>query len=69
MSSNDRRSCLSFYCSTGRLQGLQWLTGSSFHKDTIIVGHTLRSDLEALRMIHGRAVDMAKIVQKAANGP
>jgi hypothetical protein len=38
-------------------------------KDTIIVGHNLRSDLDALRMIHGRAVDMAKVVEKAANGP
>jgi hypothetical protein len=38
-------------------------------KDTIIVGHNLRSDLDALRMIHGRAVDMAKVVEKAAGGP
>ncbi|KAF1834566.1 hypothetical protein BDW02DRAFT_568951 [Decorospora gaudefroyi] len=38
-------------------------------KDTIIVGHNLRSDLDALRIVHGRAVDIAKIVEKAANGP
>ncbi|PZD04195.1 RNA exonuclease [Pyrenophora tritici-repentis] len=38
-------------------------------KDTIVVGHNLRSDLDALRMIHGRAVDIAKVVEKAANGP
>jgi hypothetical protein len=37
--------------------------------ETIIVGHNLRSDLDALRMIHGRAVDIAKIVEKAAQGP
>jgi hypothetical protein len=38
-------------------------------KDTIIVGHNLRSDLDALRIIHGRAVDVAKVVEKAARGP
>jgi hypothetical protein len=38
-------------------------------KDTIIVGHNLRSDLDALRMIHGRAVDVAKVAEKAAKGP
>lgn len=38
-------------------------------KETIIVGYNLRSDLDALRMIHGRAVDVAKSVEKAANGP
>jgi hypothetical protein len=38
-------------------------------KETIIVGHNLRSDLDALRMIHGRAVDIAKVVEKAAKGP
>lgn len=38
-------------------------------KDTIIVGHNLRSDLDALRIIHGRAVDVAKVVEKAAKGP
>ena len=38
-------------------------------KDTIVVGHNLRSDLDALRMIHGRAVDVAKVVEKAAKGP
>ncbi|CAO2651310.1 Nn.00g096070.m01.CDS01 [Neocucurbitaria sp. VM-36] len=38
-------------------------------KDTIIVGHNLRSDLDALRLIHGRAVDVAKVVEKAAQGP
>jgi hypothetical protein len=37
--------------------------------ETIIVGHNLRSDLDALRMIHGRAVDIAKVVEKAAHGP
>ncbi|RMZ71047.1 rna exonuclease [Pyrenophora seminiperda CCB06] len=38
-------------------------------KDTIVVGHNLRSDLDVLRMIHGRAVDIAKVIEKAANGP
>lgn len=37
--------------------------------ETIIVGHDLRSDLDALRLVHGRAVDIAKVVEKAANGP
>ncbi|KAF2741133.1 hypothetical protein EJ04DRAFT_558496 [Polyplosphaeria fusca] len=35
---------------------------------TIIIGHNLRSDLDVLRMIHGRAIDVAKIVEKAAGG-
>jgi hypothetical protein len=38
-------------------------------KETIIVGHNLRADLDALRMVHGRAVDMAKVAEKAAKGP
>lgn len=38
-------------------------------KETIIVGHNLRSELDALRIIHGRAVDIAKVVEKAAQGP
>jgi hypothetical protein len=38
-------------------------------KDTVIVGHNLRSDLDALRMVHGRAVDIAKVAEKAAKGP
>ncbi|KAG9185327.1 hypothetical protein G6011_07871 [Alternaria panax] len=38
-------------------------------KKTIVVGHNLRSDLDSLRMIHGRAVDIAKVVEKAAQGP
>ena len=38
-------------------------------KDTIIVGHNLRSDLDALRIVHGRAVDIAKVIEKAAQGP
>lgn len=38
-------------------------------KDTILVGHRLRSDLDALRMIHGQAIDVAKVYEKAANGP
>lgn len=37
--------------------------------ETIIVGHDLRRDLDAMRMIHGRAVDIAKVVEKAAKGP
>jgi hypothetical protein len=37
--------------------------------ETIIVGHNLRSDLDALRMVHGRAVDIAKVAEKAAKGP
>lgn len=42
---------------------------SFIDKDTIIVGHNLRSDLDALRIIHGRAVDIAKLIEKAAQGP
>ncbi|KAJ4369212.1 hypothetical protein N0V83_006297 [Neocucurbitaria cava] len=38
-------------------------------KETIIVGYNLRSDLDTLRMVHGRAVDVAKVVEKAAKGP
>lgn len=38
-------------------------------KDTIILGHNLRSDLDCLRMVHGRAVDIAKVAEKAAKGP
>lgn len=38
-------------------------------KETIIVGYNLRSELDALRIIHGRAVDIAKVVEKAAQGP
>lgn len=38
-------------------------------KDTIVVGHNLRSDLDCLRMVHGRAVDIAKVAEKAAKGP
>ena len=38
-------------------------------KETVVVGHNLRSDLDALRMIHGRAVDVAKVTEKAAKGP
>jgi hypothetical protein len=37
--------------------------------ETIIVGHNLRSDLDALCIVHGRAVDIAKVAEKAANGP
>ena len=38
-------------------------------KETIIVGHNLRPELDTLRIIHGRAVDIAKVVEKAAQGP
>ncbi|KAF1963022.1 hypothetical protein CC80DRAFT_399135 [Byssothecium circinans] len=36
--------------------------------ETIVVGLNLRNDMDALRMIHGRAVDIAKSVEKAADG-
>lgn len=36
---------------------------------TIIVGHNLRSDLDALRIVHGRAIDITKVVETAASGP
>jgi hypothetical protein len=32
-------------------------------------GHNLRSDLDALPMVHGRAVDIAKVFKRAARGP
>jgi hypothetical protein len=38
-------------------------------KETTIVGYNLRADLDVLRMIHGRAVDITKVVEKAAAGP
>jgi hypothetical protein len=38
-------------------------------KETIILGYNLRADFDTLRMIHGRAVDIAKSVEKAAAGP
>ncbi|KAF1929169.1 uncharacterized protein M421DRAFT_61217 [Didymella exigua CBS 183.55] len=38
-------------------------------KETIIVGHNLRAELDALRIIHGRAIDIAKVVESAAKGP
>jgi hypothetical protein len=38
-------------------------------KQTILVGYNLRANLDALRMIHGRSVDVIKTVEKAANGP
>ncbi|ORY12320.1 hypothetical protein BCR34DRAFT_563910 [Clohesyomyces aquaticus] len=38
-------------------------------KQTIIVGYNLRADLDALRMIHGRSVDVIKLIEKAADGP
>ncbi|KAF2689611.1 hypothetical protein K458DRAFT_130158 [Lentithecium fluviatile CBS 122367] len=38
-------------------------------RETIIVGHNLRGDLDSLRMVHGRAVDIVKVVEKAAGGP
>jgi hypothetical protein len=38
-------------------------------RDTIIIGYNLRSDLDALRLIHARAVDVVKVVEKAAEGP
>jgi len=36
--------------------------------DTVLVGHTLRHDLDALRMIHGCGVDVAILVQKSTGG-
>jgi hypothetical protein len=38
-------------------------------KETIILGHNLRADLDALRLIHGRAIDVVKVIEKAAAGP
>jgi hypothetical protein len=38
-------------------------------KQTVIVGHNLRNDLDALRIVHGRAIDVAKLAEKAAGGP
>ena len=38
-------------------------------QDTIIIGHNLRSDLDALRIIQGRAIDIVKVIEKAAQGP
>lgn len=38
-------------------------------KETIIIGHNLRADLDALRMIHGRAIDVAQVFEQDAKGP
>ncbi|CAI6339529.1 unnamed protein product [Periconia digitata] len=38
-------------------------------RNTIVVGQDLRRDLDALRMIHGRSIDIAKVFEKAAKGP
>jgi len=38
-------------------------------RETIIVGHNLRPDLDSLRMSHGRAIDVAVMFERAANGP
>ncbi|KAF2798935.1 hypothetical protein K505DRAFT_391842 [Melanomma pulvis-pyrius CBS 109.77] len=38
-------------------------------RETVIVGYNLRSDLDALRIVHGRAVDVAKVFENAAKGP
>ncbi|KAJ4297537.1 hypothetical protein N0V90_005429 [Kalmusia sp. IMI 367209] len=43
--------------------------GKFVDKNTIIVGYNLRSDLDALRIIHGRSIDLVKCVEKAARGP
>jgi hypothetical protein len=43
--------------------------GKFIDKETIILGHNLRADLDSLRMIHGRAVDLAILFEKAADGP
>lgn len=37
-------------------------------KNTILLGYNLRSDLDALRIVHGRSVDLVKVVEKAADG-
>ena len=37
-------------------------------KNTILVGYNLRSDLDALRIVHGRSIDVVKLVEKAADG-
>lgn len=36
--------------------------------ETIIIGYNLRADLDVLRIIHGRGVDIIKVVEKAGNG-
>ncbi|KAH7116787.1 hypothetical protein B0J11DRAFT_592802 [Dendryphion nanum] len=38
-------------------------------KRTVIVGHNLREDLDTLRMIHGRGIDIPRFIEKVANGP
>lgn len=40
--------------------------GKFVDQNTIILGYNLRSDLDALRIRHGRCVDLAKIMEKAA---
>ncbi|KAF2447086.1 hypothetical protein P171DRAFT_430023 [Karstenula rhodostoma CBS 690.94] len=40
--------------------------GKFVDQNTIILGYNLRSDLDALRIRHGRCVDLIKLVEKAA---
>ena len=54
------------------LKGWRAARAALFHyvdKDTILVGHELRADTDALRLIHGRGVDIGLMVQTVANGP
>ena len=36
--------------------------------NTIIIGYNLRGDLDALRIVHGRSIDIVKVMEKAADG-
>jgi hypothetical protein len=42
--------------------------GKFVDQNTILVGYNLRSDLDTLRIRHGRCVDLIKLVEKAAEG-
>lgn len=37
--------------------------------NTILVGHNLRVDQDALGIVHGRGIDLVILMEKAANGP
>lgn len=40
--------------------------GKFVDQNTVILGYNLRSDLDALRIRHGRCVDLVKLIEKAA---
>ncbi|USP81257.1 hypothetical protein yc1106_08531 [Curvularia clavata] len=48
--------------------GARAALGKYVDSETIILGYNLRADLDILRIMHGRGVDIVKVVEKAGNG-